>query len=104
MITTAMITMIINNRFTRSIFWELRDLIPFGNHPVYRYLLGWLGAPKVSFLKLTMTPQIRKEVVYKHVVQDIIIPVDEMVKKIKFNSSKRVKCAFMHMQTDLNSV
>jgi Delta24-sterol reductase len=70
------------NRFTRSIFWELRDLIPFGNHPVYRYLLGWLGAPKVSFLKLTMTPQIRKEVVYKHVVQDIIIPVDEMARAI----------------------
>ena len=48
------------HRFTRSIFWELRDLIPFGNHPLYRFLLGWLGAPKISFLKLTMTPQIRK--------------------------------------------
>ena len=36
-----------HHRFTRSIFWELRDLIPFGNHPLYRYLLGWLGAPKV---------------------------------------------------------
>eukprot|EP00612_Vaucheria_litorea_P008520 CAMPEP_0171472976 /NCGR_PEP_ID=MMETSP0946-20130122/1580_1 /TAXON_ID=109269 /ORGANISM="Vaucheria litorea, Strain CCMP2940" /LENGTH=478 /DNA_ID=CAMNT_0012002679 /DNA_START=514 /DNA_END=1947 /DNA_ORIENTATION=- len=70
------------HRFTRSIFWELRDLIPFGNHPLYRYLLGWLGAPKVSFLKLTMTPQIRKEVVYKHVVQDIIIPIDEMARSI----------------------
>lgn len=45
------------------------DLIPFGNHPLYRYTLGWLGAPKVSFIKKTMTPQIRREVVYKHVVQ-----------------------------------
>jgi delta24-sterol reductase len=71
-----------HHRFTRSIFWELRDLIPFGNHPVYRYLLGWLGAPKVSFIKLTMTPQIRREVVYKHVVQDIIIPIDEMARSI----------------------
>lgn len=60
-----------HHRFTRSIFWELRDLIPFGNHPLYRCLLGWLGAPKVSFIKLTMTPQIRREVVYKHVVQDM---------------------------------
>jgi len=60
-----------HHRFTRSIFWELRDLIPFGNHPLYRYLLGWLGAPKVSFIKLTMTPQIRREVLYKHVVQDM---------------------------------
>lgn len=47
----------IARRFTRSIFWELRDLVPCGNHPIYRYLLGWLGAPKVSFIKLTMTPQ-----------------------------------------------
>lgn len=67
-----------HHRFTRSIFWELRDLITFGNHPLYRWTLGWLGAPKVSFLKLTMTPQIRREVVYKHVVQDIIIPISEM--------------------------
>jgi hypothetical protein len=36
----------------------------------------------VSFIKLTMTPQIRREVVYKHVVQDIIIPVDEMSRSI----------------------
>lgn len=42
-----------HHRFTRSIFWELRDLIPFGNHPVYRYLLGWLGAPKVRMLSAT---------------------------------------------------
>ena len=29
-----------------------------------------------------MTPEIRREVVYKHVVQDIIIPVDEMSRSI----------------------
>lgn len=29
-----------------------------------------------------MTPQIRREVVYKHVVQDIIIPIDEMSRSI----------------------
>ena len=71
-----------HHRFTRSIFWELRDLIPCGNHPLYRYCLGWLGAPKVSFIKKTMTPQIRKEVFYKHAVQDIIIPIDKMKESI----------------------
>jgi len=71
-----------HHRFTRSIFWELRDLIPFGNHPLYRYCLGWLGAPKVSLIKKTMTPQIRKEVFYKHAVQDIIIPIDKMKESI----------------------
>ena len=29
-----------------------------------------------------MTPQIRREVVYKHVVQDIIIPIDELSRSI----------------------
>ena len=29
-----------------------------------------------------MTPQIRREVVYKHVVQDIIIPLHEMSRSI----------------------
>jgi len=59
-------------------FWELEDMIPFGNHPVYRWLFGWLGAPKIAFLKLTMTPTIRRETITKHVVQDIIIPISEM--------------------------
>jgi len=83
-----------HHRFTRSIFWELRDLVPFANHPIYRYLFGWLGAPKVSFLKLTMTPQIRREVIYKHVVQDIIIPIDEMSNQLtnSMNGSRSTHC------------
>ena len=36
------------HRFTRSIFWELEDMIPFSNHVVYRCLWGWLGAPEVN--------------------------------------------------------
>ena len=36
------------HRFTRSIFWELEDMIPFSNHLVYRCLWGWLGAPEVT--------------------------------------------------------
>jgi len=66
------------HRHTRSIFWELEDMVPFGNHPVYRWLFGWLGAPKIAFLKLSMTKQIRQETILKHVVQDIIIPIEEI--------------------------
>jgi len=71
-----------HHRFTRSVFWELRDMIPFGNEWWYRYLLGWLGAPKVSLMKLTMTPQIRREVIYKHVVQDMMVPMSCMSEAI----------------------
>ncbi len=36
-------------------------MIPFGNHPLFRALLGWLCPPKIAFLKLTTTPGIRAQ-------------------------------------------
>lgn len=69
-------------RFSRSIFWELEHIIPFANHPLYRYCFGWLGVPKVSLLKKSMTPQIRKELFSKHVVEGIIVPLDQMLESV----------------------
>lgn len=67
------------HRHTRSIFWELEDLIPFGNAAWFRYLFGWLGAPKVALLKLVaQTPEIRRQTVYQHVVQDVMVPITLM--------------------------
>eukprot|EP00300_Choanocystis_sp_HF-7_P033968 c4643_g1_i2.p1 GENE.c4643_g1_i2~~c4643_g1_i2.p1 ORF type:complete len:343 (+),score=78.54 c4643_g1_i2:932-1960(+) len=63
------------HRFTRSIFWELEEMIPFSNHPLYRYLWGWLGAPEVSLLKLAQGPVIRQASVQAHVVQESIMPI-----------------------------
>lgn len=63
------------HRFTRSIFWEIEDMIPFSNHPIYRFFWGWLGAPEVSLLKLFQGPVIRKNSVYAHVVQESCMPV-----------------------------
>lgn len=63
------------HRFTRSIFWEIEDMIPFANHPFYRVLWGWMGAPEVSLLKLFQGPVIRKASVYAHVVQESIMPL-----------------------------
>lgn len=66
------------HRHTRSIFWELEDLIPFGNSPLYRYTWGILGAPKVSLLKSFWTKEVRQDLIYKHVVQDIIVPLKDV--------------------------
>ena len=66
------------HRFTRSIFWEIEDMIPFANHPIYRTLWGWMGAPEVSLLKLFQGPVIRKASVYAHVVQESIMPVRDL--------------------------
>jgi delta24-sterol reductase len=63
------------HRFTRSIFWEIEDMIPFASHPLYRIFWGWMGAPEVSLLKLFQGPVIRKSSVYAHVVQESCMPV-----------------------------
>ncbi|RKP23159.1 24-dehydrocholesterol reductase [Syncephalis pseudoplumigaleata] len=66
------------HRHTRSIFWELREVIPFCNAWWYRWVFGWLGAPKIAFIKLTSTPAVREASVYSHVVQDLVVPLTEL--------------------------
>mmetsp|Transcript_22729 Transcript_22729/g.22928 ORF Transcript_22729/g.22928 Transcript_22729/m.22928 type:complete len:609 (-) Transcript_22729:1029-2855(-) len=66
------------HRFTRSIFWEIEEMIPFSNHPLYRFFWGWMGAPEVSLLKLFQGPAIRKASVEAHVVQESIMPIQDL--------------------------
>lgn len=70
------------HRHTRSIFWELQDIIPFGNNPVFRYLFGWMVPPKISLLKLTQGETIRKLYEQHHVVQDMLVPMKCLQKAI----------------------
>uniref|UniRef100_A0A9L0JBZ3 Delta(24)-sterol reductase n=1 Tax=Equus asinus TaxID=9793 RepID=A0A9L0JBZ3_EQUAS len=63
------------HRHTRSIFWELQDIIPFGNNPVFRYFFGWMVPPKISLLKLTQGETLRKLYEQHHVVQDMLVPM-----------------------------
>ncbi|CAG9862719.1 unnamed protein product [Phyllotreta striolata] len=71
------------HRHTRSIFWELQDIIPFGNNAVFRALLGWLIPPKISLLKLTQTKAIKELYERSHVFQDVLVPVGEMEKSLR---------------------
>ncbi|XP_073449556.1 delta(24)-sterol reductase [Aquarana catesbeiana] len=71
------------HRHTRSIFWELQDIIPFGNHPVFRYLFGWMVPPKISLLKLTQGETIRRLYEQHHVVQDMLVPMKYLQKSIE---------------------
>ena len=63
------------HRHSRSIFWEIQDIVPFGNHTLFRYLLGWTMPPKVSLLKLTQTKTVKRLFESKHVIQDFLIPL-----------------------------
>ena len=53
----------------------LQDIIPFGNHPVFRWLFGWMVPPKISLLKLTQGETIRQLYEQHHVVQDMLVPM-----------------------------
>lgn len=71
------------HRFTRSIFWELELMIPFSNHPIYRCLWGWMGAPEVSLLKLFRGPMVRRASTRSHVVQESIMPLKKLAEGIE---------------------
>ncbi|KAG0716847.1 Delta(24)-sterol reductase [Chionoecetes opilio] len=66
------------HRHTRSIFWEIQDIIPFGNNVAFRYLLGWLVPPKVSLLKLTQGQAMKELYEKNHFIQDMLVPLDSM--------------------------
>eukprot|EP00808_Paulinella_micropora_P002895 g14766.t1 len=66
------------HRHTKSIFWEVEDIVPFGNWWVFRWALGWLMPPKVSFLKLTTVGPLKKKLEEAHVIQDMLLPVSKM--------------------------
>ncbi|XP_026317233.1 delta(24)-sterol reductase-like [Hyposmocoma kahamanoa] len=70
------------HRHTRSLFWELQDIISFGNNPIFRFLFGWLMPPEVSLLKLTQPDAVAKLYERAHVIQDMLVPIDRLEKAI----------------------
>jgi len=71
------------HRHSRSIFWEIEDIIPFGNNVVFRYLLGWLVPPKVSLLKLTQGKTLKRLYETQHMIQDMLVPIEDMTTSLE---------------------
>ncbi|KAI1692466.1 FAD binding domain-containing protein [Ditylenchus destructor] len=71
------------HRHSRSIFWEIQDLIPFGNNPLFRYFLGWASPPKISLLKITTPGPIKNLYDRHHVLQDLLIPASNLEEAIR---------------------
>ena len=63
-------------RHDKAIFWVLESMIPFGNHPLFLFFLGWMLPPKPAFMKLTTTPVVRALTFTKQVFQDIVLPIN----------------------------
>jgi len=71
------------HRHTKSIFWELEQIIPWGNNPIFRFLLGWAVPPKVSFLKLTSTQSLTELYEKSHVIQDMLVPMSKITEALE---------------------
>lgn len=71
------------HRHTKSLFWEMQDIIPFGNHPLFRFLLGWMMPPSPKVLKVTQTEELRQLYEKFHVVQDMLVPMRTLEESLK---------------------
>jgi len=72
------------HRHTRSLFWAMEEIIPFGNHPLFRTLLGWALPPRLELLKYTETETTRRLREKHHVIQDMLIPIRNLRKSIEY--------------------
>ena len=78
----------------QAIFWVLESMIPFGNHPLFLLLLGWMLPPKPAFMKLTTTPAVRAMTFTKQVFQDIVLPINKLedqINKVSTTTSTQSK-------------
>lgn len=66
------------HRHTPSVFFQMKMLIPFANRWWYRWLFAWLGAPKISLMKYSMTKELRKKAFANRVTQDLVIPIKDL--------------------------
>ncbi|KAH7422866.1 hypothetical protein KP509_12G029600 [Ceratopteris richardii] len=72
------------HRHTRSYFWEVKLLLPFGDQPWFRWLFGWMMPPKIPLLKITEAPAIREYYHQNHVMQDLLVPLHRVADALEF--------------------
>jgi Delta24-sterol reductase len=70
-------------RHVRGMYWESELIVPFGNQAWFRYLLGWMMPPKISFLRLTQGERIKQYYDQKHVIQDALVPIEHLEKTLE---------------------
>ncbi len=65
----------------------MEGMIPFGNHPIFRYLFGWTLPPKYSLLKYlrtTFLTELARDQIETLVCQDFIIDVEHLKDSLEF--------------------
>ncbi|KAJ7533218.1 hypothetical protein O6H91_13G038100 [Diphasiastrum complanatum] len=73
------------HRHTRCLYWEGKLILPFADQWLFRFLLGWLMPPKVSFLKATQGDAIRNYYHERHIIQDMLVPLYKVGEALQFS-------------------
>lgn len=63
-------------RHDRDMCMTMGTMIPYGNAWWFRFLLGWMLPPQVSFLKSSHTKETREASIRKQVYQDVAFPAE----------------------------
>ncbi|MDD2767387.1 MAG: FAD-binding protein [Methylococcus sp.] len=72
------------HRHTRGYFWMMEEIIPFGNHPLFRAALGWALPPRIELLKYTETETTRELRERHQIIQDMLVPVRYLKRSIEY--------------------
>ncbi|XP_020261247.1 LOW QUALITY PROTEIN: delta(24)-sterol reductase-like [Asparagus officinalis] len=72
------------HRHTRTLFWEMKLILPFGDQWWFRWLMGWTMPPKISLLKMTQGEAIRQYYHDMHVIQDMLLPQHKVADALEF--------------------
>jgi len=70
-------------RHSRSVFWEMENIVPLGDNPLFRWGFGWMLPPSVSFLKVTTPAGLQKFYDTKHVIQDMLVPAEKIERSLE---------------------
>jgi delta24-sterol reductase len=66
------------HRHTRSLFWAMAEVIPFGHKGWHRFLFGWMMAPQISLMKYFETETTRRLREKYNVAQDMLMPMSKL--------------------------
>ena len=69
-------------RHDRSMCMTMATIIPYGNRAWFRWSLGWLLPPQMSFLKSSHTTETREASIRKQCYQDVAFPAEELCQVI----------------------
>merc|ERR1740121_3060086 len=74
------------HRHSKSIFWELAYLQPWGHQAWFRWLCGWLNPPKIALVKKYQPKLTLENYMKSHIVQDYLLPIEKTAEMMKLGT------------------